>query len=81
MNEDKAVAVSGKIRYMMERADKSKMALAREKLMKKLPYSAILKIKHYRNFTMEQYLQLIDKLELLAVLLLESYIFTQNNST
>jgi len=54
---------------------------SKEKLMKILSFDKIRKIPKYRNFKMAQYLILIDKLELLAILLLESYIFIQNDTT
>ena len=65
-----------------ERVDEKQGGLkSKEKLMKILSFDKIRKIPKYRNFKMARYLILIDKLELMAVLLLESYIFIQNNTT
>lgn len=57
---------------------KDRLERAKEKLMKKIPFEFVTKIPKYRSFNMAQYLQLVDKLESIAILLLESYIFTQN---
>lgn len=62
----------------MSKPEKHSLEQAREKLKKMLPIEKIRQIPKYRNFNMEQYLQLLEKLEVLSVLLLESYIFTQN---
>lgn len=65
-----------------EKADEKQGGLkSKEKLMKILSFDKIRKIPKYRNFKMAQYLTLIDKLELMAILLLESYIFIQNDTT
>lgn len=64
-----------------ERVDEKHGELkSKEKLMKILSFDKIRKIPKYRNFKMAQYLILIDKLELMAILLLESYIFIQNDT-
>jgi len=65
----------------MEKPDKHRLDLARERLMKRLPLKQVRKIAKYRNYNMEQYLQLIDKLERLGLLLLESYIFTKTDTS
>jgi len=65
----------------MEIPEKSRLEKARENLMKRLPFEVIHKIDKYRNHNMEQYLQLVDRLELLSILLLESYIFNQRDTT
>jgi hypothetical protein len=65
----------------MERVKKSRLEKARERLMERLPFEMICKIGKYRNFNMEQYLQLIDKLEGIGLLLLESYVFNQRDTS
>ena len=65
----------------MEIPEKSRLEKARENLMKRLPFEVIRKVDKYRNYNMEQYLQLVDRLELLGILLLESYIFNQRDTT
>ncbi len=57
------------------------MQEAAKKLREKLTFDKIRKIPKYRNFKMAQYLDLINKIEKLSIILLESYIFRQNNST
>ncbi len=58
---------------------KDKLAKARERLMQQLPIEKVRKVAKYRNLTMEQYLILVDKLEILAITTLESYIFDLND--
>ncbi len=65
----------------MEKEINNKMQEAAKKLREKLTFDKIRKIPKYRNFKMAQYLDLINKIEKLSIILLESYIFKQNNST
>lgn len=65
----------------MDKPNQNKMQQASKKLRESLTFEKIRQIPKYRNFSMAQYLNLINNIEDLAVLLLESYIFTQNNTT
>lgn len=65
----------------MKKPEKQSLEQARAKLKKMLPFEKIKQIPKYRNFNKAQYLQLLERLEVLSVLLLESYIFTQNSAS
>jgi len=56
------------------------MAKAREKLRKTLSIQEIRKIPKYMNINTAQYLQLINNIECLAILMLEAYVFIQNDT-
>ncbi len=58
---------------------KSRLTKAKERLMARFPIDTIRRIPKYRNLNNDQYVLLIDKLERLAIILLESYIFTLND--
>lgn len=65
----------------MSDSAENRIEQARKRLMKRFPIEKIREIPKYRNCNEAQYLHLIEKLESIAVLLLESYIFTQSNTT
>ncbi|MBD3638802.1 MAG: hypothetical protein HUJ25_15725 [Crocinitomicaceae bacterium] len=65
----------------MTKPDKTKLQAASKKLRETLTFERIRQIPKYRNFKKEQYLQLIENIEDMAILLLESYIFIQNDTT
>lgn len=54
-----------------------KVESAKNELIRKLPVKQIRKIKKYKNITKEQYLNLINKLERIALLLLDSTVFNK----
>jgi len=62
-------------------ASKNRIEQAHKRLMKRFPIEKIREIPQYRNCNTEQYLKIIEKLESIAILLLESYIFTQSKSS
>ena len=64
----------------MKKPDTTRLEKAKQELMKRLPLEKIRQIPKYRNYKMEQYLQLIDNISDMAIILLESYIFTENNT-
>ena len=59
--------------------DKHKLEQARERFMQRFPIDRIRKLKKYRNLSDQQYIKLVNNLEIIGVLLLESYIFTLND--
>jgi len=65
----------------MSKPDKHRLEKAREKLMKSLTLESLRKIPKYRYLNKVQYLMLIDKLEELGLFILESYIFTKNDTS
>jgi hypothetical protein len=65
----------------MDKPRENKLQIASKKLRESLTLEKIRKIPKYRNLNMAQYLELINKIENLAILLLEAYIFTQNNTS
>ena len=65
----------------MDKDKASKMQIAAKKFRESLTFEKIKKIPKYRNFKMAQYLNLLNNIEDMAILLLESYIFTQNNTS
>jgi hypothetical protein len=65
----------------MDKPRENKLQKASKKLRESLTLEKIRKIPKYRNINMAQYLELISKIENLAILLLEAYIFTQNNTS
>ena len=64
----------------MIKPNKNKLQEASKKLREKLSFEKIRKIPKYRNFNKAQYLVLINNIERLAILLLESYIFTKSDT-
>lgn len=64
----------------MEKISKNKLANAREKLRKTLTIEKIRKIPKYMNLNAAQYLQLINNIECLAILMLEAYVFIKNDT-
>jgi hypothetical protein len=54
---------------------------AREKLMERLPIEKLRQIPKYRNLNHEKYLELLDKLEILALSMLEFYKLNKNDTT
>jgi len=63
----------------MKKIELHALEKARQKLMNAFPLERLKQIPKYRDCTKTQYLQLIQKLEILGLLLLESYIIHQSN--
>lgn len=55
-----------------------KLQKAKEVFMKTFPFKKFTKIDKYRNCNKSDYLKYVEKMQFLAVLLLESYIFEQS---
>jgi len=62
----------------MEQTDK--MQKAKESFMKCFSFEKFKKIANYRNCNMTDYHKYLEKIEGLAILLLESYIFEQSTT-
>ncbi len=73
--------LGGKWTFSIDWAMQDRIDKARVRLMELLPLERIRQIPKYRNFKKAQYLELINKLENLSVLLLKSYIFAQKQQT
>lgn len=58
----------------MERIPKDRIEEAKRRLREELNIDEIRKIPKYRNFTEEQYVELLNNIERFAFLILESYI-------
>lgn len=58
----------------MKEPKKFRLQKAKENLLKKLPLKKIKQIPKYKNLTMEQYLRLIDKLETMALFVIDNFL-------
>ena len=58
----------------MQRIPKDRIEEAKRRLREELSFDEIRKIPKYRNFSNEQYVELINNIERFAFLILESYI-------
>lgn len=58
----------------------SKLQKSRDSFMKRFTFKKFKEIGKYRNCNRDDYLRYVDKIESLAVLLLESYIFEQSQT-
>ena len=63
----------------MDNIPQHRLEKARKKLMSLLPLEKIQQIQKYKALNREQYVQLIDKLETLGLLLLEAYLLSERN--
>lgn len=63
----------------MKSERKVKIQKAKEAFMKSFTFKKFKQISKYRNCKMDDYLSYVEKMEVLAVLLLESYIFEQSH--
>lgn len=59
---------------LMKNFAEHRMQLAKEKMRKNLSYENVIQIPAYRNLTQEEYEVLINNIEAIALLLLETYI-------
>lgn len=60
---------------------KDKIYQAKQKLRETLSFEKLKEMPKYRNLTKDNYGTLIDNIEVLTFLILESYIFIQNNTS
>lgn len=65
----------------MDKSEPNRLQKAANKLRESLTIEKIRKIPKYSRLNTAQYLSLIANIEKIAVLLLESYVFTKNNTT
>ncbi len=59
---------------LMEQFPKHRMELAKERLRAKLSFENLIKIPEYRNLTKEKYESLLNRIETIALIILEIYI-------
>jgi len=59
---------------LMEQFPKHRMEIAKERIRAKLSFENLIKIPEYRNLTKEKYESLINKIETIALIILEIYI-------
>lgn len=58
----------------MKEFSENRIQVAKERLREKLSYDKLIKLPQYRKLTEEQYEQLISSVEMLCIVLIETYI-------